>query len=90
MTTRIVRVGNTLSVEIPEELVVEASLPVGEPVEWVSNGDGTISLVPHDSPEHRHIRAGLSESAAGQSISNDRVMEWLNSWGTEAELPPPQ
>jgi antitoxin component of MazEF toxin-antitoxin module len=35
MTTRIVRVGSTLSVEIPEELVVQAALPVGEPVEWV-------------------------------------------------------
>jgi antitoxin component of MazEF toxin-antitoxin module len=32
MTTRIVRVGNTLTVEIPEELVAEAALPVGEPV----------------------------------------------------------
>jgi antitoxin component of MazEF toxin-antitoxin module len=45
MTTRIVRVGNTLTVEIPEELVTQASLPVGEPVEWVSNGSGSIALV---------------------------------------------
>jgi antitoxin component of MazEF toxin-antitoxin module len=45
MTTKIVRVGNTLSVEIPEELVALASLPVGEPVEWVSNGSGGIALV---------------------------------------------
>lgn len=90
MTTRIVRVGNTLTVEIPEELLTEASLPVGEPVEWISNGDGTISLVPHESPEHRHIRAGLAELAAGQGISNERVMEWLDSWGTDAELPAPR
>ena len=27
MTTRIVRVGNTLTVEIPEELVAQAALP---------------------------------------------------------------
>jgi antitoxin component of MazEF toxin-antitoxin module len=45
MTTRIVRVGNTLTVEIPEELVAQASLPVGEPVEWVSNGVGSLALV---------------------------------------------
>jgi antitoxin component of MazEF toxin-antitoxin module len=45
MTTRIVRVGNTLTVEIPEKLAAEASLPVGEPVEWVSNGIGSIALV---------------------------------------------
>jgi antitoxin component of MazEF toxin-antitoxin module len=90
MTTRIVRVGNTLSVEIPEDLVVQASLPVGEPVEWVSNGNGTISLVSPNSVEHRHIRAGLAELEAGKKISNERVTEWLDSWGTENELPAPK
>jgi antitoxin component of MazEF toxin-antitoxin module len=90
MTTRIVRVGNTLSVEIPEELVLQASLPVGEPVEWVSNGNGTLSLVSPDSREHRHIRAGLAELDAGQGIENERVTEWLDSWGTEGELPAPK
>jgi antitoxin component of MazEF toxin-antitoxin module len=45
MTTRIVRVGNTLTVEIPEELAAQAALSVGEPVEWVSNGSGGIALV---------------------------------------------
>ena len=45
MTTRIVRVGNTLTVEIPEELVAQAALPVGEPVEWVPNASGGIALV---------------------------------------------
>ena len=45
MTTRIVRIGNTLTVEIPEELVTQAALPVGEPVEWVANGSGSLALV---------------------------------------------
>jgi antitoxin component of MazEF toxin-antitoxin module len=90
MRTRIVRVGNTLTVEIPEDLVAQAALPVGEPVEWVSNGNGTISLVSSDSAEHRHIRAGLAELEAGKKISNERVMEWLDSWGTENELPAPK
>jgi len=45
MTTRIVRIGNTLMVEIPEELAAQALLPVGEAVEWVSNGSGSIALV---------------------------------------------
>ena len=90
MTTRIVRVGNTLTVEIPAELVAQASLPVGEPVEWVSNGDGTISLVSPDSAEHKRIRAGLAELEAGKGVSNERVMEWLDSWGTENEPPAAQ
>lgn len=45
MTTRIVRVGNTLTIEIPEELAAQAELTPGEPVEWVQNGRGSIALV---------------------------------------------
>ncbi len=45
MTTRIVRVGNTLTVEIPEELAAQAELAAGEPVEWVANGKGSLALV---------------------------------------------
>jgi antitoxin component of MazEF toxin-antitoxin module len=90
MTTRIVRVGNTLTVEIPEELLAQASLPVGEPVEWIANGTGSIALVSPDSWEHRRIRAGLGDLEAGKKVSNERVMEWLDSWGTENELPAPK
>ncbi len=43
-----------------------------------------------DSWEHEHIRAGMAELEAGQSVSNERVMEWLDSWGTENELPAPK
>lgn len=42
-----------------------------------------------DSWEHKHIRAGLTELEAGQGVSNERVIEWLDSWGTENELPAP-
>jgi antitoxin component of MazEF toxin-antitoxin module len=90
MTTRIVRVGNTLTVEIPEELLVQASLPVGEPVEWIANGTGSIALVSPDSWEHRHIRAGMADLEAGERVANERVVEWLDSWGTENELPAPK
>jgi antitoxin component of MazEF toxin-antitoxin module len=80
MTTRIVRVGNTLTVEIPEELVVEASLPVGEPVEWVSNGSGGIALVRQSdsvSASH-HKRMTLEELLEG--IPEGAVMEEID-WG---------
>ena len=43
-----------------------------------------------DSWEHKHIRAGLAELEAGQGVSNERVSEWLDSWGTENELPTPK
>jgi len=90
MTTRIVRVGNTLTVEIPEALVAQASLPVGEPLQWVPNGNGSIALVSAESREHIHIREGLAELKAGKALSHERVAEWLDSWGTENELPAPK
>ena len=67
MTTRIVRVGNTLTVEIPEELVNEASLPVGEPLQWVANGSGSIALVkPSDiTPSKHRKRITLDEILEG-------------------------
>jgi predicted transcriptional regulator len=43
-----------------------------------------------DSWEHKHIRVGLAELEADQGISNERVTEWLDSWGTENELPAPK
>ena len=43
-----------------------------------------------DSWEHQHIRNGLAELEAGLSVSNERVMAWLDSWGTENELPAPK
>ncbi|MDR3750328.1 MAG: hypothetical protein P4K94_02465 [Terracidiphilus sp.] len=69
MTTRIVRVGNTLTVEIPEELVTQASLPVGEPVEWVPNGSGSIALV-------NRSNSAVRKNPADMTI--EELMEGLN------------
>jgi antitoxin component of MazEF toxin-antitoxin module len=80
MTTRIVRVGNTLTVEIPEALVAQASLPVGEPVEWVTNGSGGIALVKQSdsAPSNPRKRKTLDEILEG--IPEDARMEEIN-WG---------
>ena len=43
-----------------------------------------------DSWEHEHIRVGMAELEAGEGVSNERVMEWLDSWGTESALPAPK
>lgn len=43
-----------------------------------------------ESWEYKHIEKGLTELNAGNGISNERVGEWLDSWGTDNELPPPQ
>jgi predicted transcriptional regulator len=40
--------------------------------------------------ERRHILQGLAELDAGEGVAHERVVEWLDSWGTENELPPPK
>jgi antitoxin component of MazEF toxin-antitoxin module len=78
MTTRIVRVGNTLTVEIPEELVAQAALPVGEPVEWVSSGNGSITLVKQNSSIRPRKRKTLEELLEGIP-EGTRIPEY--DWG---------
>ena len=78
MTTQIVRVGNTLTVEIPEELVAQASLPVGEPLEWVSNGNGSIALVKQSTSTRPRKRRTLEELLEGIP-EGPRIPEY--DWG---------
>jgi antitoxin component of MazEF toxin-antitoxin module len=86
MTIRIVRVGNTLTVEIPEELVAQASLPVGEPVEWVPNGSGGIALVrssgqsPTTSPTRMTLEELLEGLEEGDSLGE---YDWGKPRGAE-------
>ena len=80
MTTRIVRVGNTLTVEIPEELVAQAALPVGEPVEWVPNGSGSIALVKPSVSAKPRRRITLDEILEG--IPDSAEMEKID-WGPD-------
>jgi len=40
---------------------------------------------------HATVSAAVAEADAGAPlIDHDRVMRWLNSWGTEQELPRPK
>ena len=56
MSTQIIRVGNTLTVEVPEELIAQAGIPVGEPVDWVLNGRGEIALVKPSGADSTKVR----------------------------------
>jgi len=80
MTTRIVRVGNTLTVEIPEELVAQASLPVGEPVEWVATGSGGIALVKKSDVASANPRKRKTLEEILEGIPEGAVMEEID-WG---------
>ena len=35
------------------------------------------------------IERGLADLKAGRVIDNDEMMRWLDSWGSDNELPPP-
>ncbi|MBF0168749.1 MAG: CopG family ribbon-helix-helix protein [Alphaproteobacteria bacterium] len=35
------------------------------------------------------IERGLADVKAGRVIDNDEMMRWLDSWGSDNELPPP-
>jgi antitoxin component of MazEF toxin-antitoxin module len=82
MTTRIVRVGNTLTVEIPEELVAQAALPVGEPVEWVPNGSGSIALVKHSDSVPAKPRRRITLDEILEGIPEGAEMEKID-WGPD-------
>jgi antitoxin component of MazEF toxin-antitoxin module len=82
MTTQIVRVGNTLTVEIPEELVNQASLPVGEPVEWVANGSGSLSLVSFSKSTAPKKPADMTLEELMEGIPEGAEMEMID-WGPD-------
>lgn len=80
MQTRIMRVGNTLTVEIPEELVTQAALPVGEPVEWVPNESGGIALVKKFDAVSVYSRKRITMEELLEGLPEDAQMEEID-WG---------
>lgn len=79
MTTRIVRVGNTLTVEIPEELAAKASLIPGDSVEWVATESGNLALVkPKQSAIKQPAEMTLEELMDGLR-EGDKIGEF--DWG---------
>jgi predicted transcriptional regulator len=101
MATQIARKGHAVTVEIPEDLLRKADLSVGDAVEWTLTPAGSLALRSsrhakaekptdgYDDWKQQEIQAGFSEIEAGESAPNEKVIEWLRSWGSKHELPPP-
>ncbi|MGO8756864.1 MAG: hypothetical protein ACLQG3_01950 [Terracidiphilus sp.] len=95
MATQIARKGGAVTVEIPEDLLRKANLSVGDAVEWTLTPAGSLALRgPQLSDDYEQwkleeIQAGFAEIDAGESAPNEKVIEWLRSWGSTHELPPP-
>lgn len=45
---------------------------------------------PHDAEEEEADAEGWADHEAGRVISNEAVMRWVRSWGTDNPLPPPE
>lgn len=87
MTTRIVRVGNTLAVELPEELATKAALSVGDPVEWLANDADGLSLVKQTAPGQSRNRKRMSLDKILDGIPEGASMgeiDWGSPRGAEA------
>ncbi|CAA9510711.1 MAG: hypothetical protein AVDCRST_MAG91-1615 [uncultured Sphingomonadaceae bacterium] len=56
-------------------------------VDWPDE-PGIFDLTPEE--ERRRDEHALAEVRAGRYISNEAVMRWLASWGTDNPLPRPQ
>ena len=103
MATQIIRTGGAVAVEIPEELLRQANLSVGDPVEWTLTPAGTLALQsPYDAGtvaavdeadyeewKLREIEAGFAEIDSGNYVDGEKVVEWARSLGTDHRLPPP-
>ena len=53
-------------------------------------GQSTLARHMMDEAKRIAILEGIAAADAGQLIPHEDVKAWLNSWGTENELPPPQ
>ena len=58
MATQIARIGNRVAVEIPEELLRQANLAVGDPVEWTLTPAGSLALRGPNSPDESEVEEG--------------------------------
>ena len=79
MKTEIVRVGNTLTVEIPEDLAAHANLAPGDAVEWVPAESGALSLVKESAPPAKHRKRRTLEELLEGIPEGTRIPEY--DWG---------
>lgn len=82
----------TLTVRLPTE--IEARLDRLAKTTSISKSRlGADAMVAYlDEQEHQleRIREGLADAEAGRVVSHGEVARWLDSWGSEDELPPPK
>ena len=76
----------TITVSVSRELVDQITKLARETNETES---ALAEYVANEEWRIRSIRKGIEDAQAGRMIPHEKVRAWLESWGTEDELPPP-
>lgn len=54
-------------------------------------GEAIETYVNHSAWQMEHVKAALAEDeAGGQGVPHEEVVRWMDSWGTDNELPRPE
>jgi predicted transcriptional regulator len=68
---------------------IEQAAPEQEHNSMTTEGD-TLDLAPEaEALQVEEIRRRLA-SRTGRTIPNEQVMAWLDTWGQDKEIPPPE
>lgn len=82
----------TLTVRLPAE--IEARLDRLAKTTSISKSrlaaDAIVAYLDEQEHQLERIREGLADAEAGRVVSHGEVARWLDSWGSEDELPPPK
>jgi predicted transcriptional regulator len=82
----------TLTVRLPTE--IEARLDRLAKTTSISKSrlaaDAMVAYLDEQEHQLERIREGLADAEAGRVVSHGEVARWLDSWGSEDELPPPK
>jgi len=82
----------TLTIQLPAE--IEARLDRLARTTAVSKSrlaaDAIAAWLEAQERQLDRIREGLADAKAGRVVAHEDVVRWLESWGTEDELPPPR
>ena len=82
----------TLTVRLPTE--IEARLDRLAKTTCISKSrlaaDAIVAYLDEQEHQLERIREGVADAEAGRVVSHGEVARWLDSWGSEDELPPPK
>jgi predicted transcriptional regulator len=81
-----------ISIRLPEALndqVAEVAAALDRPKSWVVE-QAVRDYVATQQWQLAAIDEGIRAADAGELASHDDVVEWIRSWGSADELPPPK